>query len=36
VKGYPSMYILDEKGEQKNVIVGFRTVDQLISELGAK
>lgn len=33
VKGYPSMYVFDEKGTQKNVIVGFRTADQLISEL---
>jgi thioredoxin-related protein len=36
VKGYPSLYVLNEKGDQQNVIVGFRTADQLIAELSAK
>ena len=35
VRGYPSMYIYDAKGEQTQVIVGFRTADQLIAELSA-
>ena len=33
VQGYPSMYILDKKGELKPPLVGYRTSEQLIVEL---
>jgi len=36
LRAFPSMFVFDEKGDQKNVIVGFRSADQLISELNAK
>jgi thiol:disulfide interchange protein len=33
VQGYPTMYVLDEKGEVAKNLIGFRTVDQLFEEL---
>lgn len=33
IQGYPSMVILDKKGEISNTIVGFRTAEQLLPEL---
>lgn len=33
VKGYPSMFIIDEKGQVKQEIVGFRPADELTQEL---
>lgn len=33
VKGYPTMYVFDTKGEVKNNLVGFRTPEQLLPEL---
>jgi hypothetical protein len=30
VQGYPSMYILDSKGEVKSPIVGYHTPEQLL------
>ncbi|MGX7667480.1 thioredoxin family protein [Flavobacterium pedocola] len=33
VQGYPSVYVLDVKGEVKPAIIGYRTADQLIDEL---
>lgn len=33
VQGYPSVYVLDKKGEVKSPLVGYRTSDELIEEL---
>lgn len=33
VQGYPSMYILDAKGEVKPPLVGYRTAPELLEEL---
>jgi thioredoxin-related protein len=35
VEGYPSMYVLDKKGEIAKVIVGYYQADQLLTELKA-
>ena len=33
VRGYPTMYVIDSKGEIGKNVVGYRTADQLLSEL---
>ncbi len=33
VRGYPTMYVIDAKGELGKNVVGYRTADQLLSEL---
>lgn len=33
VQGYPSMYIIDKKGNVQSPIVGYRTPEQLLNEL---
>ena len=35
VEGYPSMYVMDKKGEIAKVIVGYYQADQLLAELKA-